>query len=125
MSILLTTLAVALAAFCIWLTVRIINRKEKWARWTLAGTIVGVPVLYVASFGPACWWFSIPSGETGNFRGTNDPLPPVRARQMYWPIGWVAIRAPRPIERLLAWYATLGGEVLVPMDAAGGGIWFP
>jgi hypothetical protein len=99
MNVLLPLLAVAFAALCVWLTVRIINRKERWAKWTLVGTVVGVPILYVASFGPACWWFTIPSGEAGNFPGTNDPLPPVRARQLYWAIGWMAIRAPRPIER--------------------------
>ncbi|MBI3863068.1 MAG: hypothetical protein HY290_14345 [Planctomycetia bacterium] len=51
MTILLPTLAAAFAALCVWLTVRIVNRKEKWAKWTLAG-LIGVPVLYVASFGP-------------------------------------------------------------------------
>ncbi|MBI3862942.1 MAG: hypothetical protein HY290_13710 [Planctomycetia bacterium] len=54
MSFLLPALAVAFAAFCVWLTVRIVNRKERWAKWTLAA-VVGLPVLYVASFGPACW----------------------------------------------------------------------
>ncbi|MBI3861957.1 MAG: hypothetical protein HY290_08670 [Planctomycetia bacterium] len=57
MTFLLPTLAVAFAAFCIWLTVRIINRRERWAKWTLVA-VIGVPVLYVASFGPACWWFA-------------------------------------------------------------------
>ena len=50
MRIVLPTLGVAFAA---WLTVRIINRRERRAKWTLA-SIVGLPVLYVASFGPAC-----------------------------------------------------------------------
>jgi hypothetical protein len=54
MSIVLPALAVAFAAFCIRLTVRIINRRERWAKWTLAA-VVCAPVLYVASFGPACW----------------------------------------------------------------------
>ena len=52
MSILLPALAVAFAAFCVWLGVRIVNRRERWAKWALAG-VVGVPVLYIASFGPA------------------------------------------------------------------------
>jgi hypothetical protein len=46
-TILLSTLAVAFAAFCVWLTVRIVNRRERWAKWTLA-VVVGLPVLYVA-----------------------------------------------------------------------------
>jgi hypothetical protein len=40
------------AAFAVWLTVRIINRRERWAICTLA-IVVGMPMLYVASFGPA------------------------------------------------------------------------
>ena len=50
----LAIFGVSFAAICIWLTVRIINRHERWAKWTLA-MVLGVPVLYVASFGPACW----------------------------------------------------------------------
>jgi hypothetical protein len=53
-SILLSTLAVAFAAFCVWLTVRIVNRRERWAKWMLAA-VVGGPALYVAGFGPAMW----------------------------------------------------------------------
>ena len=45
---------VAFVATCIWLMVRIINRRERWSKWTLA-IVVGVPVLYSAAFGPACW----------------------------------------------------------------------
>jgi hypothetical protein len=55
MTILLPTLAVAYAAFCIWLTVRIVNRRERSVKWTLVARVVGPPVLYVLSFGPACW----------------------------------------------------------------------
>lgn len=54
MSILFSILAVAFAAICVWLTVRIVNRREKWAKWTLV-TVIGLPVLYVASFGPIVW----------------------------------------------------------------------
>jgi hypothetical protein len=49
----LPVLAVAFAAFCIWLTVRIVNRWERWAKWALTAAL-GVPMLYVLSFGPAC-----------------------------------------------------------------------
>jgi hypothetical protein len=44
--------AVAFAAICVWLGVRIYNRRERWAKRTLA-LLVGLPLLYVASFGPA------------------------------------------------------------------------
>ena len=39
MTLFLSTLAVAFAALCVWLTVRIVNRRERWAKWTLAGAI--------------------------------------------------------------------------------------
>jgi hypothetical protein len=54
MTILLPTLAVVFAAVCVWLTVRLIARRERWAMGTLAA-LVGVPVLYIESVGPPCW----------------------------------------------------------------------
>lgn len=45
-------IGVLLAASCIWLTVRIINRSERWAKRTLAYIII-LPVLYILSWGPA------------------------------------------------------------------------
>jgi hypothetical protein len=54
MALALMIFGIAFAAFCVWLTVRIVNRRERWAKRTLAG-VVGVPMLYVASIGPACW----------------------------------------------------------------------
>jgi hypothetical protein len=32
MELLLKGLAVAFAAFCVWLTVRFVNRRERWAK---------------------------------------------------------------------------------------------
>src|SRR5579872_938716 len=54
MAVALSIFGVALAAFCVWLGVRIVNRRERWARRTLA-VVVALPVLYVAGFGPAVW----------------------------------------------------------------------
>ena len=45
---------VAFAALCVWFGVRIINRRERWAKWALAVTL-SLPVVYVFGFGPACW----------------------------------------------------------------------
>ena len=53
-SLALLIFGIAFAAFCVWLTVRIVNRRERWAKWMLAG-VVALPILYVASFGPVCW----------------------------------------------------------------------
>jgi hypothetical protein len=52
MAIALAIIGFAFAAFCVWLGVRIINRRERWAKWTLA-TIVALT--YPASIGP--WYY--------------------------------------------------------------------
>lgn len=93
MTIILPTLAVAFTAFCVWLTVRIVNRRERWAKWTLAG-VVGLPVLYVASFGPACWITS-----SINF---GEPMIPI----VYRPVIW-AMRGPKPIREAVFRYSLL------------------
>ena len=49
MTIHLSTLAIAFAAFCVWLTVRIVNRRELWA--IAVAAISAVAVLYAAVFG--------------------------------------------------------------------------
>jgi hypothetical protein len=90
----LPALAVAVAAFCVWLTVRVINRHERWAKWMLA-VVISLPVLYVPSFGPACWISSRHDGRVPSF---------------YWPIGWVAARSATTL-RFVTWYATAGMEV--------------
>jgi hypothetical protein len=53
MATVLVIIGAAFAAFCIWLAVRIVNRREWWAKWTAAG--LSVVVAYPLSFGPACW----------------------------------------------------------------------
>ena len=52
MSLMIPTLAAAFAAFCLWLTVRIVNKRERWAKWTAVMT--ALLVLYIASFGVSC-----------------------------------------------------------------------
>ena len=53
MTILLPALSFAFAAFCVWLVVRIMNRRERWAKWALAGILLTILVVYPLSFGPA------------------------------------------------------------------------
>jgi len=101
MSIVLPALAVAFAAFCVWLAVRIINRRERWAKWTLAG-LFGVPLLYLLSFGPACW-----ATSTANPNGEKESN---RALIIYCPLAKVLRYAP-PNSRFcqcLFWWMTLG-----------------
>jgi hypothetical protein len=49
MTILLPALAVAFAAFCVWLGVRIVNRRERWAKWTAGLVALTAFVLYPLS----------------------------------------------------------------------------
>ena len=50
MTMLLSTLAVAFAAFCVWLGVRVVNRRERWAKSTAAAVVVLLPVTYGAAY---------------------------------------------------------------------------
>ncbi|HEY2252980.1 MAG TPA: hypothetical protein VGH74_18035 [Planctomycetaceae bacterium] len=54
MAILLSVTGVTYSAVCVWLTVRIINRRERWAKRTLAAA-VSLPILYMLSFAPLLW----------------------------------------------------------------------
>ena len=54
MRILASVLSIAFAAFCIWLAMRIFNRREPWAKRTAVGIAVTL-ALYVLGIRPACW----------------------------------------------------------------------
>jgi hypothetical protein len=58
MAIALLNFGTAYTALCVWLTVRVVNRRERWAKWTLAALVVVLPLLYVLCFGPWCWFAS-------------------------------------------------------------------
>src|SRR5438094_5140 len=54
MSIVSPALVMVLAAGCIWLTLRIVNRQKNWSKrtkWTIA-VLLTLPTLYVLSSGP-------------------------------------------------------------------------
>lgn len=117
MTFLLPILAVAFTALCVWLAVRIINRRERWAKWTLAA-VVALPVLYVASFGPACWLASQQVNPNHQNIKANHAL------VIYCPLATAIRDAPySQIGRLLMWWMTLGtpkGHVAIaPVDANG------
>jgi len=48
----LAGVAVVFSAFVVWLAVRIINRRGRWAKRTAIAPAAS-PVIYVLSFGPA------------------------------------------------------------------------
>ncbi|HEY3966514.1 MAG TPA: hypothetical protein VGM05_18270 [Planctomycetaceae bacterium] len=56
MSPVISALAIAFAAFCVWLAVRIVNRRERWAKGVAVGLIFCLPLIYVLSVGPAVAW---------------------------------------------------------------------
>jgi hypothetical protein len=70
MTILIPSLAVAFTAACIWLGIRIINRRERWAKWTLAALAASV-AMYPLSSGPwARYWLM----KSDSLDGFYEPL---------------------------------------------------
>src|SRR5579872_3256603 len=82
------------AALAAWLGLRIVNRRENWAK---RATIVLAfsPVLYVLSFGPACWIAS----HTRAARGIVSAV--------YHPVIRCWANGPRPISNALEWWMYL------------------
>jgi hypothetical protein len=113
MTTLFSGLAVAFVAVCIWLTVRIVNRREKWAKRMLAA-VIAAPLLYVLSFGPACWWFDRRLSEVGAELNAAEMI-----AVPYIPLGRLARFEPDIIGDALLWYAMVGtptgNETVIPV----------
>jgi hypothetical protein len=78
----LPALGVMFATVCVWLTVRIINRKERWAKRSLA-VVIGLPALYVLSVGPMTRLvihYPVPASVRNAYRQVYAPLAWARAR---------------------------------------------
>jgi hypothetical protein len=105
--IVLSILGVAFAAFVAWLSIRIINRHEKWAKRTALGIAIASPFLYVASFGPLCWIIA----ADGRHRAE---LP-----NLYLPISWAMMRSDW-ISDALHNYALFGMQrntrIMIPIE---------
>jgi hypothetical protein len=102
MTILLPTLAVAFAAFCVWLTVRIVNRRERWAKWTLIALVV-LFFAYPLSIGPLFWLADhgfIPDPA-------KQPL-----RYVYYPLMYAILESGR--HDVFYWYVTFWGHEFEP-----------
>jgi hypothetical protein len=107
MDVVLPALGVAFAAFCLWLTVRIVNRRERWAKWTAAG--LAIVLAYPISFGPACWISSHLDAGAGALAVVYDPLVWVIARD--WRARYVDEAETPNLDRIgdaLEWYAESG-----------------
>jgi hypothetical protein len=111
---------VAFAALCLWLVVRIVNRRERWAKWFAAAVFVGLPLIYLLSFGPACWIAAAPRRP-----GASDA--PRLWLRFYFPIG-ALIHSTQSQDRnwvcqWITWGASRGSRVIVPVDFSGKG-WY-
>ena len=95
---LLLACGLSFGAFVIWLTVRTINRPERWAKralWAIAGL---TPVLYVLSLGPFAWMVS----------AEKLPVEMVESVQyIYLPLKWIYTHGPTPIHDGLHWYVRI------------------
>jgi hypothetical protein len=103
MIILLAALAVAFAAFCVWLTVRIISRRERWAKRAVVGLALGLPVLYVASFVPVCAYVY------GRLEATGPDTLAGSIFRINWTLSAkVPKRLKRPLRTYWKWWLRLG-----------------
>jgi hypothetical protein len=89
---------VALCAVCVWLVVRIVNRRERWAKWTLAMT-VALPLANVLGFGPACGLVD------------RDLLPPTVLTTVFAPTLFLALEGPVPVQEVLWQWGEVMGKV--------------
>jgi hypothetical protein len=84
------------------------DRKKPGVTFWATVVVASLPLLYVLSFGPACWWFSdwIPYGPG-----------PRHIPKYYHPIGWVALKGGHRIMTAFSWYANLRdqpGVIVIP-----------
>jgi hypothetical protein len=102
----LASLGVAFPALCVWLLVRIVKRRERWAQWTL-GAVVALPLLYVLSIGPSAWLTTRHLMPQSLGRAT---------KHLYDPIEFLMARVPKPVEQALRWYVRLWYSSAPPPD---------
>lgn len=92
------------------------HRKSSVGFW--AAAILSLPVLYVGSFGPACWW-------AAHSHARSDSGTPFWV--IYWPLGQVMRKEVPGASRKLGEYGILrmrpGGEILVPSCPPHDRIW--
>jgi hypothetical protein len=109
MAYVLLALTVAFAAFSVWLTVRIINRRETWAKWTAAVLPFVVLVGYAGTYAAMAWgrYFTNTFGDDVRpsvWYGSDDLQPYHRTishrqhvlRKFFQPAHWIDQRLIRP-----------------------------
>jgi hypothetical protein len=93
-----SALGVCLTTFSVWLTVRIVNRRERWARRTAVALIV-LLVVYPLSLGPLVWatTHGLIRSETHNWI----------AGYVYAPVLWAWRDGPKSVKVILHEYTKL------------------
>jgi len=77
------------------------RKKLGWTVWATEA-LVGLPLLYLASFGPSVW--------LANHGYVSDGVSEFIAT-VYFPIVWLHVDGPGPISHAIEWYAELWGWV--------------
>jgi len=95
------------------------SRKNPGVAFWATAIVVCLPLLYVLSFGPACWWVAKDSDGQSYLWSVLGSDPEPHAPRVYWPIGWAAENGPKPVYHLICWYAAAfsRGTVFVPSDS--------
>jgi len=88
----LATLSLMLAAFAVWLGVRLVNRRQSWAKRT-AMVLFAVLIGYPLSIRPACWLVQMEVVHLNS------------VAHAYCPVILLLEGAPRPVYWLAKWYA--------------------
>jgi hypothetical protein len=114
----LAVLSVAFAAVCIWLVVRAVNRRERWAKWAIVFVVTTVAA-YPLSFGIACRSAGrglLPDSLLARVCQPSDSL----LARVYQPCLDMAVDAPAPIRAPLRWWVTFCdgdvGLIILYMD---------
>lgn len=98
MGIVLAIIGVLFAALCVWLTVRTINRRERWAKWTLLCLIAIAIFGYPLSAGPFAY---LGSHGLLSDKTRND------CEAFYRPITWLFLNGPKPVRKIMWQYFRL------------------
>jgi hypothetical protein len=104
--IIVAVVGVALAAVCIWLTVRFVNRRKKSHRALWAAAVVVVLAIYIltAPLSEMLVWGIV----LGHWLGEGSPDVVVAViRGFYFPVHWLRTSGPWPIQSVLEWYYDL------------------
>jgi len=97
MALALSIFGVGFAAFCVWLTVRIVNRRKKPGKAFWATVVVVMMMLYPLSVGPAEWM------------QRHDWIPAAgmtALKRFYIPLAWLETHSEK-FGRAMFWYEQL------------------